>query len=74
VARSIVFPGCQAHSSGLLSVCFAAMKITLSLWVDEEIKRKAKALAKARGISVSQLFSDLIDRESKKLEKKPRRQ
>ena len=42
------------------------MKTALSLWVDEEIKRKAKALAKARGISVSQMFSELIDRESKR--------
>lgn len=42
------------------------MRTTLSLWVDEGIKRKAMALAKARGVSVSQLFSELIDRWSKR--------
>jgi predicted transcriptional regulator len=37
------------------------MKTTLTLWLDDEIKRKAKALAQRRKISVSQLFAEMIE-------------
>ncbi len=39
------------------------MKTTLTLWVEEEIKRKAKVLARQRKMSVSQLFAEFIEAE-----------
>jgi predicted transcriptional regulator len=37
------------------------MKTTLTLWLDDEVKRKAKVLAQRRRISVSQLFAEVIE-------------
>jgi len=42
------------------------MKTTLTLWLDDGIKRKAKVLAQRRRISVSQLFAELIEREDRR--------
>ncbi len=38
-------------------------KKTLNLTIEEEIKERAKRIAKSRGISVSQLFEETIVRE-----------
>lgn len=38
-------------------------KKTLNLSIEEEIKRRAKKIAKKRGISVSQFFEELVARE-----------
>lgn len=38
-------------------------KQTLNLSIDEDIKRRAKRLARKRGMSVSRFFEDLIARQ-----------
>ncbi len=40
------------------------MKTKLTLLVEEKTKRKARALSRRRGTSISAVFSELIDREA----------
>ena len=41
-------------------------KTRIQLRLSESVKRKAKRIAKSRGISVSQLFEEIVIQEEKK--------
>jgi len=39
------------------------MKTKLTLYVDEEISKRAKTISRIRGISISKMFTDMVNRQ-----------